>query len=342
MVTCVTPEKANEFENMLRGCSRVAIVVHEHPDGDALGSGIAFKHYLVETLGKQAEFIIPDAAPRTLDFLTAGEGLVDAGTCPEKAKVILESCDLLAILDMNAFTRSNGLERCMTGCKARKLLIDHHLDPKLNEFDLAFTQNDISSASEVLYWVLRALPGGLPAIPAKSRDAIFTGMTTDTNNFANSVYGSTMQMAKELLDAGVDRDRIIEDLYQSDRPERLHALADLVGRHMKIRNGIATILLTTRMKEEYGLIEGETEGLVNIPLRIKDVHLSIFLCSTEGRPEFRVSIRAKKGWNANALAAKYFNGGGHELAAGGKLATGDAGEAEEYLERITAARLVQQ
>ena len=106
-------------------------------------------------------------------------------------------------------------------------------------------------------------------------------------------------------------------------------------------DGIATIILTPEMTASYGLLEGETEGLVNIPLRMREVHTSIFLRREAGSPEFRVSIRTKKGWSANALAAGYFSGGGHEQAAGGKFPSTDPSEVAEYLGSITAARVVQ-
>ena len=341
MVQCVTPGKAKKLQRLLERSRRLAVAVHNHPDGDAIGSGLALVHYFSSVFGGEAFLLVPDPAPGTLAFLTAGENITDASADPARAREILGSCDLLAILDMNAFSRADALGGDLEACKAPKILIDHHLNPDLTCFDLAFSQSDVSSASELLYWVLRALPGGMAVIPGRSLECIFTGMTTDTNNFANSVYDSTLQMASELLGAGVDRQGIIENLYQSDRPERLHAFADLVQNHMQVRDGIATIILTPEMTASYGLLEGETEGLVNIPLRMREVHTSIFLRREAGSPEFRVSIRTKKGWSANALAAGYFSGGGHEQAAGGKFPSTDPSEAAEYLGSITAARLVQ-
>jgi len=336
MPDCITTDKVNSLQKLLAQSRRAAIAVHTHPDGDALGSGIAAMEYLKAEWGMSARLIVPTTPPDSMNFLTEGEDITDASVDMEAAAAIIKDCDLLLVLDMNAFNRADELEPLLQACKAQKLLIDHHLNPDLPAFDLAFSQNDISSACEMLYYVLKSL--GKP-IPPKAATALMTGMTTDTNNFANSVYPSTLQMASELLEAGVDRSYILEKLYQSERRERLAAFADLLGRHLKIMpNGIAYIIMTSEMFEAYGIKDGETEGLVNIPLQIEEVKISIFLREEGGL--YRASIRAKKGWSANKIAVEYFHGGGHELASGGKLRypddIPDKNAAEQYLRGISA------
>jgi phosphoesterase RecJ-like protein len=145
-----------------------------------------------------------------------------------------------------------------------------------------------------------------------------TGMTTDTNNFSNSVFPSTLKMASELIAAGVDRDSILESLYSSYRENRLRLLGCLLGEKMQITpEGVAFIVLDSRTQERFGMVQGETEGFVNMPLSIGKVRMSIFL--TQQEDHYRVSIRSKKGTSANLCARQFFHGGGHEQAAGGKL-----------------------
>ncbi|MBR5924957.1 MAG: hypothetical protein IKZ60_05785, partial [Bacteroidales bacterium] len=155
----------------------------------------------------------------------------------------------------------------------------------------------------------------------------------------NSVIPSTLQMAAELLEAGVDRDAIIDKIYHSDREQRIFAFADMVEKHLTILpSGISYMVMTEEMQTAYGLLEGETESLVNIPLNIKRVRMSIFIREEDGC--FRVSIRSKRGLSAQHMARDFFHGGGHEQAAGGKIfwpediPSKDAAAA--YLEEIAA------
>lgn len=311
-------EQIEAFTAAVAACRRAAIVVHTHPDGDALGSAVALRRYLLSK-GKTVSAIYPDTFPDTLSFLTEGEGLIDAEKSPEEAAEALNNCDTLFVLDMNAFRRAEALEPLLRACPAkRRLLVDHHLNPAVEEFDTVFSHTDVSSACELLFWLLFGAEGDARRLPAKSNYALMTGMTTDTNNFANSVYPSTLEMASILLAAGVDRDEIVSRLYQSYSETRIRAFAALLGQHMEILpGGVASIVVDEAFQKAYPLLEGETEGLVNIPLGIGEVCMSIF--SRWCGDHFRVSIRSKRGVSANRLAAEYFHGGGHELAAGGKI-----------------------
>jgi len=338
MPACITQKKIELLDKLLSEGKNFAIVVHSNPDGDAIGSGVGMRRFLAEKRGKKAILVIPEAPAENLRFLISRESVCQAEKAIADAKRIIAECDTLIVQDMNAFNRAETLEEALRESKAKKILIDHHLNPDEGAFDLVFSQNDISSASELLYWVLKALPDG-NALPQKTRQALFTGMTTDTNNFANSVYPSTFDMAKDLMQAGVDRNDILDRLYHSERAAKIHAFALMLGRHLTILpNGIAYIIMTASMRNTYRLRDGETEGLVNIPLNIDRVKVSIFLREAKGH--YRVSIRAKKGWSANAIATKYFNGGGHELAAGGKLwfssEIRNKKDAAAYIEGITA------
>ena len=167
------------------------------------------------------------------------------------------------------------------------------------------------------------------------------GMTTDTNNFSNSVYPSTFGMASQLLAAGVDRDAIIDSLYTNYRETRFRLMGMLLKDRMTITPwGTAYMIINKDIAAEYDIKEGETEGFVNMPLGIRKVRMSFLLKEEDDR--FRVSVRSKKGISANRCAAEFFNGGGHEQAAGGKLIKGrdlsaepDIAEVAEYVEKCT-------
>ena len=160
--------------------------------------------------------------------------------------------------------------------------------------------------------------GDASKLPHEAATALMTGMTTDTNNFMNSVYPSTLQMASSLLAVGVDRNMIIQRIYNSFKESRVRLQGHILKDLMNItQDGVAYIILTKEDIRDYNVEDGDTEGFVNIPLTIDKVKMSIFI--KEDTDRVRVSIRSKTGTSANLCARRYFNGGGHENAAGGRL-----------------------
>ena len=132
-----------------------------------------------------------------------------------------------------------------------------------------------------------------------------TGMTTDTNNFANSVYPSTLAMASELLAAGVDRDRILQHIYNHFGENRLRLKGHMFKDLMRVTpDGVAYMVLDRATQEEYQVAEGDTEGFVNEPLSIAGVKMSIL--AKEDTDRIRISIRSKKGTSANRCAKAHF------------------------------------
>ena len=334
----LVPADIRRLDAFLAAAKRVSIVVHTHPDGDALGSGAAMLAYLRQVRGLDARLVLPDSAPASLDFILPAEGVVDAAREPDAAQDRISRSDLLVCLDMNAFSRAEALAASLQASAASKVLIDHHLNPDRGAFDLVFSETEISSASELLYRVLLALPGA-GQLPLAVLDPLLAGMTTDTNNFANSVFPSTLQMASELLAAGVDRDALLDKLYHNYRENRFRAMGACLSERMHILpEGVAYIVLDRAFQQRFDLREGETEGFVNLPLGIGAVRLTLLLREDEGH--FRVSIRSKRGVSANRLAAAAFHGGGHECAAGGKLYfpqdIAEPALAEEYVAREAA------
>lgn len=308
---------------MLDKASDIAIVTHMKPDGDAIGSSLALHSYLTSE-GKKCKVVLPHRHPSNLDFLFNENNRRDIVTheiTPEEATRTLSESDLIICLDFNAFHRTDTLEITLRESNAHKILIDHHLNPDRSRFDLSFSEINVSSASELLYHILMALPqteGRPEKLPKTALNALMTGMTTDTNNFANSVFPSTLRMASGLLSAGADRDEILSNLYNMFGEKRLRLLGLMLKDLMTVTDdGVAYMILDDSTLKKYNVSEGDTEGFVNMPLSIKEVRMSILL--KEDRDRIRVSIRSKKGTSANRCAREHFNGGGHENAAGGRL-----------------------
>lgn len=328
---------------LIGGAGKIGIVTHTHPDGDAIGSSTALLHYLCDLHGKDVRILIDNALPESVGFVLDGCAghVIRYDHKPEDVRSWAESCDLLFFLDLNGVGRAGDMAAAFDGIRTDRILIDHHLNPMRDQFRLVFSETEISSASELLFHILMAMPdigGDAARLPAASLTAIMTGLTTDTNNFANSTFPSTFLAASSLIAAGVDREAIISHIYNSYPERRIRLMGELLHDRMAITGkGVAYMILDAATRDRTGIRPGETEAFVNIPLTIREVRLSLFLREEDG--VFRVSIRSKKGTSANMLAMRYFNGGGHEQASGGRLAIGqdvrDAQDAAAYIERVT-------
>ncbi len=312
-------EKTELFDSWIRESRETVIVAHLHPDGDAVGSVTAMCSFIRECRGGNAVIILPDQVPAALSFITGGSDILsgrDTG-----AKELIAGADLIIALDLNSFRRTDILENDLRAAKGRKVLIDHHPGPDSGAFDLVFSRTDVSSACELLFQILCAMPGmegDASKLPSSCTVPLMTGMTADTNNFANSVFPSTLDMASRLIAAGVDRDYIIEKIYNSGREEKLRAWSHLLDRGLKIMDcGVAYMILDRVTRDAFGLAEGETDGLVNIPLQIGKVKMSALI--TEEDDYFRISLRSKKPLSINSLAGDCFHGGGHPQASGGRI-----------------------
>lgn len=333
-------ENISSLHTLLHTSRKVCIISHTNPDGDAIGSITAMASYISRRCGADAVPMVPDRYPANLSFIARGSGIIVASEHPQKAEDDIRTADLIIVQDLNDLRRTEQLRPLIEASPAPKVMIDHHLYPDTGHFKLVFSDPERSSTCELLYFILKDLEGGvIKRIPAAARLRLMTGMTTDTNNFANSTGPDTLIMAEELLASGVDRDYILDHIYHSDRPERLAAMADMLSTHLTMpEKGISCMVMTADMYKKYRLKDGETDSLVNFPLHIAKVKLSIFAREENG--VFRVSIRSKKGWSANRMATEYFHGGGHELAAGGKilipLDIDSADDVHAYLKEVAA------
>lgn len=339
----INSRNIDRFEKLVSQARRIAIVTHMKPDGDAMGSSIALYHFL-KSQGKDPRIVLNDPYPAYLSFLVSediAENLFTYDAAPDRSEQAISGSDLLICLDFNAFHRTDKLEVPLSEATGRKILIDHHLNPSRELFDLSFSETEISSASELLFHILMAtstVSGDSVRLGKGCAEALMTGMTTDTNNFANSVYPSTLRMASSLLEAGADRDAILGRIYNQFGENRLRLLGHMMKDLLTITgDGVAYIVLDKQTQQEYGTAEGDTEGFVNMPLSIADVRMSILV--KEDTDRIRISIRSKRGTSANMCAREHFNGGGHENAAGGHLHiptdVSGIGEVGRYIEERT-------
>lgn len=325
----------------IKKANKIVIVTHTNPDGDAIGSVTALGNYM-SSIGKDNTIIIPNRYPEYLSFLDSNKEIHINDENPQKAADIISKADLIFALDFNQFRRTESLEVSIKSANAIKILIDHHPDPERNAFDFVVSSTEVSSTCELLYWIIKKLNNHLKVLmPVTVAKSLYVGMMTDTNNFSNSVSGSTFKMAGEILDLGVDKEIIQLKVFGGFSQDRMRLLGHALLNKMTILKelGAGYIILTKAELEEFGYSEGDTEGFVNMPLNINGITISALFSEKEG--QIRVSLRSSDDFSVNKFARNFFNGAGHERAAGGKLFI-PVGDVPQYFEKSLRAMLNKQ
>ncbi|MCI2082130.1 MAG: DHH family phosphoesterase [Bacteroidales bacterium] len=310
-----------ELERLLEEKSDILLVGHFNPDGDSIGSMVAMHSYL-DARGIRSTMVVPSSFPEFLHFLDPENEIRDFVRQPDAALKAIEGSDLFICLDFNSMSRVEGLEGPIRRNGSPRVVIDHHLGPELSDFVLAFSKSDISSACEVLFEVLMKMPdidGKVSNLPARCIEALYTGMMTDTNNYANSVFPSTMDMASMLLRTGLDKEKIQSAVFDNFSESRMHLMGYMLQKKMTVlpEQHTAYMILTKSEKDRFNYKEGDTEGFVNLPFAIRGVLVTALF--TESDSFIRVSLRSKCSFSVNEFSKAYFNGGGHAKASGGRL-----------------------
>jgi len=314
------------LEAILREAQDIALVGHFNPDGDALGSVTAAYHYL-KARGKRPRIILPSPYPENMSFLEPEEPEDRMVICEKDlaaARKLVAGADAVICLDLNRLARTEYLEEDLLAAPGKKILIDHHIPAELDRFDVAISTIEVSSTCELLFRILLSMPdiAGDPArLGIRCAESLYVGMMTDTNNFSNSVFPGTFEMAGLLMAAGVDKNGLQEKVLSCYSVSRTRLMGHMVKDKMKVlpQYKAAYMLLSNKEKERYHFQPGDSEGFVNLPLAISSVKVSAFFTENFDSAYVRVSLRSKGNIDVNRFAIRFFNGGGHRNAAGGRL-----------------------
>jgi phosphoesterase RecJ-like protein len=307
---------AKQLSKFFEVSNSILIISHINPDGDATGAQLALYHYLVAK-GKQVDMMAPNYLQEFLKWMD-GSSLVNVFIGNKrKCRKLIETADLIVMVDFNQPNRLGEAEKPVMRSVARKVVIDHHLDPH-NIADLIVSYPSMCSTSELVYEIISCLENNVP-LSSPCAEAVYTGIITDTGNFE---YGSftprTMRIVADLLETGLNRERIKDLVYNNFSADRMRLMGLVLNSRMVVLPELrsAYIYLTKADLEAYSYAKGDTEGFVNMPLSIKGIVFSTMLVEKDGF--IKLSFRSKGAFPSNEIAAGYFNGGGHLNASGGE------------------------
>ena len=294
----------------------VVVVAHTAPDGDAVGSSLALSGVL-KKMGKNVEVVMPDALPKSIMFLQGATNIKIYKENQEECSRVIENADTIFCLDFNEPKRVDLMQSAIENATAYKVMIDHHINP--SDFcDLVISYPHLSSTSLLVYKVIVQL--ALDNLISKPEaEAIYTGMMTDTGNFSYNSNDSDIYIAiSQLLQRGIDKDEIYKIVCNTSTINKLKLNSYAISEKMEILDGGVAIITLSRLElNRYSYQKGDTEGLVNQPLGIEGVNISIFYREENGY--VKVSLRSVGEYPVNIIASDLYNGGGHKNASGGEF-----------------------
>lgn len=314
----ISQQNIDAVRVVVEGCKRFVVLAHKNPDGDAVGSSLALCHYL-RSIGKEAAVVLPNPFPQFLAWLPGVDDVLFFDTDKERCESVIAAADALFCLDFNVLSRTGDVAPAAAASAAKKVLIDHHPQPS-DEFGVYVSHPEACSTCELVFRVITAL-GGTDALNFEMAQCIYTGMMTDTGAFAYaSARKDVYLIIAELLDKGIDKDWIYRKVFYNFSVTKMRLWGYAMYDKLKVYNKYNAALITLTHSElmRFYASKGDTEGLVNQPLQVKGLRFSCFL--REEQPgKINVSLRSVDDFPCNAVAAEFFNGGGHKNASGGEL-----------------------
>ncbi|MGE0447991.1 MAG: bifunctional oligoribonuclease/PAP phosphatase NrnA [Vicinamibacterales bacterium] len=292
--------EVQRIADAIRQRHRFVVSSHARPDGDSIGSQLAFA-YAVRALGKEVTVVNKDAAPAPLMTFPGVSSIEIAGSVGGDfdAAVIMECGDL-------GRPGVAGLERYFL------VNIDHH-PGNTGYGDINWFDSSAAACGEMVFDLVRVL--GVP-LTLEIATHIYLAILTDTGSFHySSISPRTFDICRETLEAGVDPVAVARSVYDSNNMGRLKLFGAVLSAMQIDPSGrIAIVYLDHEMARAAGGTYEDTEGLINLPLTVKEIQAVVFFKQNDG-DEYRVSMRSKGEIDIGTVA-KGFGGGGHKNAAG--------------------------
>ncbi len=296
---------------------RVVIVPHQKPDADAMGASLALLHFLKQ-FGHTVNIISPTNWAGWINWMPGCREVIDYELQKEQAEKILGDAEWLFCLDFNALNRARNLGPKLEKLSCTKILVDHHREPDEKSFDYGISNPEKSSTCEIIYDLINAT-GYSDRMTKEIMDCLYAGVVADTGSFRfSSVTASVHSLVADLKQRGLEHMHVHNELFDNFLENRMRFIGHVLLNRMEVFYEYNTILLTVPKSDllKYQIKTGDTEGLVNYPQSIRGIKLVAIVIDRD--EERKWSFRSKGDFDCNTFARKYFEGGGHFNASGGR------------------------
>lgn len=286
------------------------ITCHINPDGDAIGSEMALKHFL-EDRDKSAVVVNVSPTPETLKFLDPdNEILVFPDTVNTK---IFDDVDAIFLLDFNTWDQLSNLARPLQASSLPRACVDHHVSPDGDFAEIIASDTSASATGVLVYELITALGGSVtPAIA----NALYTAIVADTGTFRfSNTDARTFRIAAELCERGASPSDLHRIVFGSKSWGAGRLLGPVLSTVETAAGGrLAWIHATRAMIADAGASYEDMDGFADLIRAVKGVELVLFFKET-GDGHIKISLRSNGIVDAYAIA-EHFGGGGHRMASG--------------------------
>ncbi|NQW26471.1 MAG: DHH family phosphoesterase [Flammeovirgaceae bacterium] len=301
--------KLTEFEH-------VVITTHANPDADALGSSLGLYHFLIAR-GHKVTIVTPTDYPDFISWLPGNQEVLKFGSNTDHLiKEIIDQASLIFCLDFSGLDRLQDLSELVKNATAKKVMIDHHLEPE--NFDNYRLWDTRAAATAELIYDFILMVANREAISADIANCLYAGIMTDTGSFRHSNTTSKVhRTVADLIDLGANVTKVSSAIYDTNSLNRLRFIGFSLLEKLIVHQdlNIAYFVISEKDINQFELQKGDTEGLVNYALSISGIVMAALIKESENK--VKLSLRSVGDYSVNKFARDHFNGGGHKNAAGG-------------------------
>lgn len=306
------------LKTFLNTPKNIVIIGHKGPDGDAVGSTLALSMYLKKRK-HNTSVLIPNDFPDFLKWMPQSDSMLIYEKVPATSKSIIEKADLIFTLDFNSLSRvGEDLQVVLEQSGKTFAMIDHHQLPE-DYATYQFSDVNVCSTAQMVYHFMEMMDD-LALLDKEIATCLYTGIMTDTGSFRfSSTSATTHKVTAHLIEQGIDNAAIHQAVFDTNSPNRMQLLG-VALQNLVILNEFNTAYITLSQDEldKHNFQKGDTEGFVNYGLSIKNVKFAAIFIENKQEDIIKISFRSIGSFNVNQFARNYFNGGGHNNAAGGK------------------------
>ena len=310
----MTDIEIHKIKNLISATKNIVIIPHKNPDGDAIGSCVGLGIFL-KKLNHKVDIISPNKFPDFLRWMDSNNEIIifsENENCLDK----IINADIIFTLDFNNLVRISTMKEHVEKSNAKIIMIDHHENPA-DYADFMYSVPKMSSTCEMIFHFINKL-GYKNLIDSSISSCIYAGIMTDTGSFKfPSTTHVTHEVVSTLLKTGISHSEIHNQVYDNNRLERIKLLSFALEK-IKVIENLNTCYITLSQKElnKFSYKKGDTEGIVNYGLSIKNIKFAAIFTENSNENIIKISLRSRGSFDVNKFSKEVFGGGGHKNAAG--------------------------
>ena len=304
----------DKIKRFLSEKRKIVIIPHKNPDGDAIGSSTALKYYL-DNFNHIVDIVSPNQFPEFLKWMDPYNVIKIFDEDEKYAQKIIDA-ELIFTLDFNNLVRIANMKEHVEKSNAQIIMINHHEEPS-DYADFMYSEPNMSSTCEMIYHFIDKI-GDSNKIDKNISRSLYAGIMTDTGSFKfPSTTELTHQVISNLLKTGISHSEIHNHIYDNNKFERVQLLSFALSK-IKIIENLNTCYISLSQKElnKFNYEKGDTEGIVNYGLSIKNIKFAVIFMENSNDNVIRSSLRSRSDFDVNQFSKNIFGGGGHKNAAG--------------------------